>query len=168
MGAWGIGRIGQTEFTCAGLDQGKQFVAVLKGGELDPNTAVVEPELSHHAGHGIGGQRRQAGQGERPRQQSRDRGHCGASGLEVADDLPCRFDKGRPSCGEPNPVADPSEELGTNLGFEVLDRQRQGGLGDEDGLGGCRESSMIDHSHEVAEFAAIHLLSLSIDSEFSM
>ena len=87
--------------------------------------------------------------------------HGGPSGLEVPQHLPGRLEKSRPGRGQPDPMSDPREELDPELGLEVLDRQREGGLGDED-RPGCRgESSMVDHRHEVCELSAVHLHSLS-------
>ena len=59
-------------------------------------------------------------------------------------------------------MTDTGEELGSQFGFEVLDRQRKGGLGDEDCLGRGGEPPVVDHCHEVGELPTVHLLSLSI------
>ena len=57
-------------------------------------------------------------------------------------------------------MADPGEQLGSDLGFEILDCERQRRLGDKDGLGGCREPAVVGNGHEVGELPAVHLCSL--------
>ena len=155
-----IDGVGDAELAGAGFDQGEEVVAVLGGGQVHADARVVPSEFADHGGRRVGGQGRQTGQGQRTRQQPGHRRHGGTPGFKVTQDLAGRPEQGGPGRGQGDPMADPGEQLGSDLGFEVLDRERQRRLGDKDGLGGCREPAVVGHGHEVGELPAVHLLSL--------
>ena len=57
---------------------------------------------------------------------------------------------------------------GAEFGFQIGDRRRDRGLRDEAAFGGRRQVALPEHGREIAEFADIHSLFLSIISDIDI